>query len=457
MDATLFITSALLWSGLLYAAAKLLATQAEPKFQQLVWRAAALLMVLPLVVQLTVPALPSGIDPTPISSLPLWLESDSGAAPLALAEASTQTSWIPSLNAILIGILILGWSWRLTAWLMSQRSLQALKRSARPAQAFELASNRSALPVKITDRRHSPFIAGWVRPAIYLPAGLEDQSLLRAIIAHEETHYRRGDLVTSPVERLIGDIFWFSPFAHFTASALEQTREEVCDQLTAEELGNRKSYAQALLAVARDFRPGRHPAPSFIPNRKESLAMRIQRIVRPNTKPSTRRSIAAALLGACLLPAALAQGLSEQANASIFEHPLFMEASARITSEFGVRIDPINKKEKLHTGIDIGGLDIGTDIHAPAAGRVRFTGKKKGYGKTVEIELENGHVLRFGQLNAWSVSVDDQVEAGDVIGQLGSSGRSTGPHLHFEYLDVTSSDENIPLDPLTMTNLKIKP
>lgn len=453
MNATLFVLSALIWTGLLYSAAKLLAAQAEPHFQQLVWRVAAIFMVLPLILQLTLPTLPYGTDPTPISDLPLWLEGGVEATPLILTP-DTSASWLPSFNALLFAGLALGWGWRLVRWISAQWSLQSVKRRARPATAVELAPTQSTLPVWITEGCHSPFIAGWFKPAIYLPHGMDRQDMLRAVIAHEQTHFKRGDLISSPIERLLADLFWFSPFAHMTSTALEQAREEVCDHLTAEELGNRKSYAQALVAVAREFRPGRHPAPSFIPNRKESLAMRIDRIVRPNTQPSMKKRAIALLIGACLLPAAIAQGVSEKSHQVMFTHALFKTDEARLTSKFGKRTDPIKQKEAWHAGIDIG-APLGTEIYAPAAGVVKTAKFKKNYGNLLDIKLEDGTLIRLSQLKSFTVAEGDRVKAGDLIAKVGSSGRSTGPHLHFEVRRKNDEGKQVVLDPLEATNLQI--
>ncbi|MEO1028512.1 MAG: M23/M56 family metallopeptidase [Pseudomonadota bacterium] len=454
MNATLFVLSALVWTGLLYAAARLLAAQAEPHFQQLVWRIAALFMVLPLILQLTLPTLPYGADPTPISDLPLWLENSGDAAPLSLTP-ETRTSWAPSLNTLLIAGLSLGWMWRLCLWASAQWSLQAIKRRAHDADPKDLLPLQTRLTVKITEGCHSPFIAGWIKPAIYLPAGMTRHDMLRAVIAHEHTHFKRGDLISSPIERFLADLFWFSPFAHMTSTALEQAREEVCDHLTAEELGNRKSYAQALVAVAREFRPGRHPAPSFIPNRKESLAMRIDRIVRPNTAPTLKKRLVAFILGACLLPAAIAQGVSEKSHKVMFEHPLFKTEKARLTSKYGMREHPIEKKQAWHAGIDIG-APLGTKVYAPTSGTVVTAEFRKKYGNLIDISLSDGSLLRFSQLEKIGVAVGDEVSPGDVIATVGSSGRSTGPHLHFELRMKLDAPKPKPVNPLEVSNLQIK-
>lgn len=102
-----------------------------------------------------------------------------------------------------------------------------------------------------------------------------------------------------------------------------------------------------------------------------------------------------------------------------------------ITSGFGYRRDPINGRGAMHAGIDFKG-PIGSPIFAAADGRVTFAGQKSGYGNAIEITHANGLLTRYAHLSRIGVQVGQQVTAGTTIGGLGSTGRSTGPHLHFE-------------------------
>lgn len=102
-----------------------------------------------------------------------------------------------------------------------------------------------------------------------------------------------------------------------------------------------------------------------------------------------------------------------------------------ISSGFGYRADPFHGGAAMHTGLDFRGPH-GSPIHAAANGKVSFVGTKAGYGKVVEISHGNGMMTRYAHMSAWRARVGERVGAGDVIGQIGSTGRSTGPHLHFE-------------------------
>ncbi|WP_438447358.1 murein hydrolase activator EnvC family protein [Gorillibacterium sp. sgz5001074] len=106
-------------------------------------------------------------------------------------------------------------------------------------------------------------------------------------------------------------------------------------------------------------------------------------------------------------------------------------ASTTITSEFGYRIDPIAKVNKLHKGMDIA-APKGTTIVAADDGTVILASWVSGYGNTVVIDHDNGLVTWYGHMSAISVSEGDTVKRGSKVGEVGSTGDSTGNHLHFE-------------------------
>lgn len=103
----------------------------------------------------------------------------------------------------------------------------------------------------------------------------------------------------------------------------------------------------------------------------------------------------------------------------------------RITSNYGTRNDPFTGKPKRHRGIDFAGK-IGTELMAVAPGRVVSAGERVGYGTTVEIDHGLGFSTLYAHLSQITVSRGDWVRPGTVVGLGGSSGRSTGPHLHYE-------------------------
>lgn len=102
-----------------------------------------------------------------------------------------------------------------------------------------------------------------------------------------------------------------------------------------------------------------------------------------------------------------------------------------MSSAYGNRVDPFTGKTAWHKGVDFAGKN-NSDIIAVASGVVSWSGKRQGYGQMVEINHGNGYVTRYGHNKLNKVSVGDLVEKGQTIAKMGSSGRSTGPHVHFE-------------------------
>lgn len=111
--------------------------------------------------------------------------------------------------------------------------------------------------------------------------------------------------------------------------------------------------------------------------------------------------------------------------------PSLWPVEGAVTSSYGERIDPFNGEGAFHTGVDIS-TAFGTPIIAPADGMVRETNFINGYGRT--IILDHGHSITtlYGHLSGFAVGEGESVHRGDVIGYVGSSGRSTGSHLHYE-------------------------
>lgn len=104
-----------------------------------------------------------------------------------------------------------------------------------------------------------------------------------------------------------------------------------------------------------------------------------------------------------------------------------------ISSGFGMRRDPFTGAMLMHEGIDFA-AQAGSDVHAVAAGVVTRAGRVPGYGLLVEITHGNGYVTRYGHNRKILVEVGERVQRGEVIAKVGSTGRSTGPHVHFEVL-----------------------
>jgi murein DD-endopeptidase MepM/ murein hydrolase activator NlpD len=110
-----------------------------------------------------------------------------------------------------------------------------------------------------------------------------------------------------------------------------------------------------------------------------------------------------------------------------------LTVSRKFTSGFGVRRDPINGRAASHHGIDFSAA-WAAPVTATAAGLVKFAGLRQGFGRCVEIDHGNGFVTRYAHLNRITVQEGQRVKLHQKVGELGNSGRSTGPHVHYEVL-----------------------
>jgi murein DD-endopeptidase MepM/ murein hydrolase activator NlpD len=121
------------------------------------------------------------------------------------------------------------------------------------------------------------------------------------------------------------------------------------------------------------------------------------------------------------------------ARGAIDEAPIHkpLAGNLRMSSNFGNRKDPFTGRRAFHAGIDFPSPS-GTTVLSAGKGTVTFVGQRSGYGNTVEVTHEVGLVTRYGHLSAFLVKEGQKVQTGTPIAKVGSTGRSTGPHLHFE-------------------------
>jgi murein DD-endopeptidase MepM/ murein hydrolase activator NlpD len=149
--------------------------------------------------------------------------------------------------------------------------------------------------------------------------------------------------------------------------------------------------------------------------------------------PRVRASAAAALEAftpSVMDPGAVAGSAPITGSAAISGDRIW-PVEGRVSSEFGVRTHPLSGTQRLHAGIDIAAA-TGTPIRAGAPGRVAMAGWQGGYGYAVDLRHPDGTVTRYAHQSRLLVRPGQQVATGQIIGLVGSTGASTGPHLHFE-------------------------
>lgn len=123
--------------------------------------------------------------------------------------------------------------------------------------------------------------------------------------------------------------------------------------------------------------------------------------------------------------------LMAQRNAIVEHLPTLIPTYGRFSSEFGYRVHPISGHRKMHKGIDIA-AKTGTPIYAAASGTVHFSGSQRGYGNVVEIDHGFGYLSRYAHASRLLVKEGETIRRGQLIALVGSTGASTGAHLHFE-------------------------
>ncbi|MEL6857061.1 MAG: M23/M56 family metallopeptidase [Pseudomonadota bacterium] len=452
MSAVWFIGFSLIWTGLLAGGAHFLSREPVPaRFAHTIWRGAAFLAFLPWVIAGIYAVLPTTLA-TPIPDMPYIGGAAEALSAYGAVPAATDGSATPLVGLLLLAVLIAGWAARLGCNLLSQIRLQALKRLATPnsdvsADRWAKALGLSHIPQTASIPQGSPFLAGISRRTIYLPEAITNQTDADIILAHECTHIARGDLVSRPFERLVADVFWFSPFAWMMRRELDYWREAATDEQTAALTGDNFAYARALANTARVTRPMPQqalPVAAFILPRHETLKKRLTQLLqRDGRKPRQGMAVMALAAGLVLAPLSLAQATSVTSS-SIFVHPILTTGS-KISAPFGEVYYEWEDKKKWHYGVDLA-AKYETPIYAPANAKVLWKGKKDDYGYTVDIGFEDGRKMRFASLHKILVEKGQKLKAGDLIGKVGKSAPgSTGPHLHLEvYQDGEHVDpENV--------------
>lgn len=134
----------------------------------------------------------------------------------------------------------------------------------------------------------------------------------------------------------------------------------------------------------------------------------------------------AALGDAAAFRAAVGVGATES------DVPSAWPVAGRVTSGFGMRVAPIRGGWRMHAGLDISAV-AGTRVRAAGAGIVVFSGYRSGYGNTVVVDHGDGMRTLYGHMSRLATRKGRRVREGDILGFVGSTGRSTGPHLHFEF------------------------
>jgi murein DD-endopeptidase MepM/ murein hydrolase activator NlpD len=292
-------------------------------------------------------------------------------------------------------------------------------------------------------------VYGFFRPVVVMPYNLLDRvSIEDAALmgAHEMAHVKRGDVALFALCSVAKAVFWFNPFIHRICARATLAAEQGADALVLARGVSRRQYAHCFvqgLRLAAGARSGfaGELIPSFTPFDKRSRRARLDAILSGAGETALLTLTHKIALGAGVVVAA---GLAFAQAAFAVSPPPAKEAlpvapvEGEITLGYGVRVGALGPDRPAHEGIDIKAAR-GTPVRAAGAGKVvdatdRYRGADA-WGKVVVIDHGHGLVTRYAHLDSYVVRKGDAVDAGDVIAAVGSTGKVTGPHLHFEVIE----------------------
>jgi murein DD-endopeptidase MepM/ murein hydrolase activator NlpD len=208
-------------------------------------------------------------------------------------------------------------------------------------------------------------------------------------------------------------------------------------------LGSVSAFAQQSQAPSDDvpsLRQDAYDASKYV--KKSTETPKASVVLQPLAPPTVIESSASAVSGpAQVIPpapkiVARSAGVvvlppKSSSNPAFTTHAAALTTPLKINSNFGFRRDPFTRRGRMHTGVDLEG-DYGQTVGSPIAGTVSFAGVKRGYGNIVIVDHGGGISTYYAHLSSISVALGDSVDSGQIIGLIGSTGRSTGPHLHYE-------------------------
>ena len=401
-------------------------------------------------------------------ALPFSLFAESSPIPASLLETWTAPEWdglinpdglitqlAPSaeLNLLLITLLVsllAGSAIGLFRYAINLYRVHKLFRQACPISTIKTLNTElthllrhKQLSTYITQAAVSPFVFGLFKTRLMLPQGVLSlpSRQLNLLLAHELRHVQQHDHRAVLLFRLLTALFWFNPFLRFCEKHFLASMELHCDKAVIAKYPEQKAdYARALLANLKLQRGQSHAhfAPAlFTSGDKAELEQRIRTVmIKPAQAIGHKHLIAFSALTLTLL--ALSSFASPTGPTSL--EPLLL-GKGEFPVANGYVSSPYNHISKLrhnraHRGIDFAAA-TGSPITASFGGRVVIADDQslhKNYGNAIVIQHANNGQSLYAHLDTILVKPGERIAANQVIGTVGETGRTTGPHLHFELL-----------------------
>jgi hypothetical protein len=273
---------------------------------------------------------------------------------------------------------------------------------------------------------------------IFIPYSLNEKTFELSILRHEKAHASQWHTIDLLIIEIIIVFLWFNPFVFLFKLTIRQIHEYLADEEATRNCVVKADYLKLLVSNSSlsDL--------SGITSQFYWLTLkkRVQMITKD--KSPDKLKLRYFLIIPILVLSTMTfsgfnfyQDIGLDKNTDTPSISPIKEGKYNISSEWGMREHPITKKMKMHSGIDLK-AETGTEVLATADGTVvklDFSGEGKGYGRLILIQHDNIYSSVYAQLSAFNVQIGDKVNQGDVIGYVGSSGLSTGPHLHYEVIE----------------------
>ncbi|TQV89449.1 M23/M56 family metallopeptidase [Aliikangiella coralliicola] len=438
----------LLWSGLVFLFANLayrkkLSVSVSPEFW-LVCFGVCFLPLIPLPVLQQTIQLPQSLS----------FSDDISQVIQSVQNSTTKVSWLEevSLHYWLIGFFALFSLKGLAEFYKGMQKTRKIIRQSKLLNAEDIFTekqkellHRYQIKTKVTAENISPFSFGFFKAYLILPkfALAMPREQLKLLVDHELNHIRRRDNRWLILIKLITGLVSFNPFfkkleQHYINAIELRCDEDVLSDIS--DINERKKYAQAMLTCLKNCIGIKEQALvahfsnpetglAFYQTRLKAIMSR--RLITVNRK---RLSLTIALMVFSGLSLNLVSANYSGSLTDNFEGWQLPLKAIKVTSSFG-EVNPIRNNHP-HGGVDLKAA-IGTSVYAVKSGVVKIandTSLSKNYGKVVVVQHSNGYQSLYAHLDGFSVNENDRVIAGQKIGFVGITGKTTGPHLHFELL-----------------------
>lgn len=386
------------------------------------------------------------------------------------------------LESIPLLVLCIGFFLVLKLFVFEYYKMYRLKKSISYSEKYK------GIQVFTSSLISSPFSYGVIRPLIFLPENL-DKSEKSIVITHELNHINGNHLLWLKIEVILKRIFWINPVYYILNYHGNELRELVCDEESIKEV-NFKDYGRALINSAKNNLIIKNLNCTYWGG-ESLLKKRIDKLIGEKKMPKGINKLTpyVSLLFVFILSIAVPVAsfskdeiitdsvvvenssyrdflkLSNEKGALAGGYELNMKeviesipsdernlfplgfpvhgGEGRVTLPWGSNVDPFTGKNYFHTAFDIANK-LGKKIVATGAGKVVDTGSNpKGHGNYIVLKHKDNFYSVYAQLQKIGVNKGQLVEKDDILGTLGSSGRSTGPHLHYSISHIPEEYKNI--------------